>query len=121
MRVDAFRSLRSVTPSTFMVETRSTSGILAGGTSTRRLCRISSLDFFASSLKFWSQPRRICDLIHLARLFALMRGRSSKYRQHTWQESSAGAEDAGLRLRWRFRSGFQRVRGGRVADKSHVV
>src|SRR6218665_2640868 len=97
MCVDAFRSTRSVTPSTFMVETRSTSGILAGGTSPRRLCRISSLDFFALSLKLLVAAQT--DLIHLARLFALMRGRSSKYRQHTWQESSAGAEDAGLRLR----------------------
>ena len=35
--VDAFRSSRSVTPSTFMVETHSTSGILAGSMSPRRL------------------------------------------------------------------------------------
>ena len=97
--VDAFRSSHSITPSTFKVDIRYTSGIMADGTWPGHLYMISCLNFFALSLKLWTQLRRIYDLIHLTRLPSLMRERSSKYRLHTWQERSAGAGDAGLRLR----------------------
>lgn len=85
-----------------MIDTRSTSGILAVGTIPVCLCMISSFDVFALNLKLLNAAQAAIMCFNSSRtVFRSDVGRSGtcKFCLHTWQDSSAGAGDAGLRLR----------------------